>query len=229
MPLVDFLDRENGFTDIELLDWEYFLNKREFSVLRRSHRVIAKRITDIIYASILATLSIPVMLITALLIKIESKGPVFFKQKRVGLYNKEFEVIKFRSMSTDAEKNGAKWAQKNDPRVTKVGKFIRATRIDELPQLFNVLIGDMSLIGPRPERKVFIKELKKEIPHYEFRHAVKPGVTGWAQVKYAYGASLNDAIWKHRYDMYYIKYQSLLFDLKIILYTVKTVIFGMGR
>jgi lipopolysaccharide/colanic/teichoic acid biosynthesis glycosyltransferase len=132
-------------------------------------------------------------------------------------------------MSTDAEKHGAVWASKNDARVTKVGKFIRKTRIDELPQIINMIKGEMNLIGPRPEREVFIKDLEKEITYYRFRHSVKPGVTGYAQVKYPYGASVEDAKWKHRYDMYYIKYQSLWMDIKIIFMTVKVVLFGMGR
>ena len=132
-------------------------------------------------------------------------------------------------MRNDAEKNGAQWASKNDARVTRVGKFIRKTRIDELPQLINIVKGEMSLVGPRPEREVFIETLEKEIPYYRFRHAVKPGVTGLAQVKYAYGASVEDALWKHKYDIYYIKHQNVWLDLKVILLTVKTVIFGMGR
>ncbi len=139
------------------------------------------------------------------------------------------KVIKFRSMSNDAEKNGAQWATKNDARVTKVGNFIRKTRIDELPQLINVLKGEMSMVGPRPEREVFISELEKVIPYYRFRHAVKPGVTGLAQVKYPYGASVEDAIWKHKYDIFYIKHQSWKMEVKILFLTVKTVLFGMGR
>lgn len=132
-------------------------------------------------------------------------------------------------MRNDAEKNGAQWASKNDARVTKVGNFIRKTRIDEIPQLINVLKGEMSIVGPRPEREVFIADLEKEISYYRFRHAVKPGVTGLAQVRYPYGASVEDAVWKHKYDIYYIKHHSSMLDLKILLLTVKTVIFGMGR
>ena len=132
-------------------------------------------------------------------------------------------------MRNDAEKNGAQWASKNDARVTKIGKFIRQTRIDEIPQLINVLQGSMSIVGPRPEREVFIRDLEKEIPYYRFRHAVKPGVTGLAQVSYPYGASLEDAVWKHKYDIHYIKHHSALLDLKILVMTIKTVLFGMGR
>ncbi|MEC6831865.1 sugar transferase [Photobacterium toruni] len=228
-PLVSYLDHRLGFTETELLHPHYFLHQKAFSILSNKKNRTVKRILDIFCVILLAKIAIPIGLITAALIKLESPGPVFFRQKRVGQYNQEFEVIKFRSMRNDAEKNGAQWASKNDARVTRVGKFIRKTRIDELPQLINILKGEMSLVGPRPEREVFIETLEKEIPYYRFRHAVKPGVTGLAQVKYAYGASVEDAVWKHKYDIHYIKHQSLRMDLKIILLTVKTVLFGMGR
>ncbi|MEC6897868.1 sugar transferase [Photobacterium piscicola] len=228
-PLVSYLDHRLGFTETALLHPHYFLHQKAFSILSNKKNRTVKRVLDIFCVILLAKIAIPVGLITAALIKLESPGPVFFRQKRVGQYNQEFEVIKFRSMRNDAEKNGAQWASKNDARVTRVGKFIRKTRIDELPQLINILKGEMSLVGPRPEREVFIETLEKEIPYYRFRHAVKPGVTGLAQVKYAYGASVEDAVWKHKYDIHYIKHQSLRMDLKIILLTVKTVLFGMGR
>jgi exopolysaccharide biosynthesis polyprenyl glycosylphosphotransferase len=227
--VVEFLEKIQGYTEITLLDWNYFTEKERFSVLRSKRKNINKRVADIINATILIILTLPITIITALLIKLESKGPVFFRQKRVGLFNKEFSVIKFRSMVTDAEKNGPQWAKKNDSRVTKVGAFIRKTRIDEIPQLLNVLKGEMSLIGPRPERKVFIEKLKAEIPFYAFRHCIKPGVTGLAQVKYSYGASIEDGKWKHRYDLYYIKNQNTLLDIKIIFMTIMTVIKGLGR
>lgn len=229
MPLVDFLESKNRYTEVSLLNGDYFLHKEAFSVLRNRTKIATKRFFDIIYSVGLLIALSPVMLLTALAIKLESKGPLFYRQKRLGLYNIEFEVIKFRSMRTNAEANGAQWAQKNDTRATKVGYFIRKARIDEIPQLFNVLRGEMSLIGPRPERAVFIEMLKTAIPYYEFRHVIKPGVTGWAQVKYPYGASIEDGLWKHKYDMYYIKHQSFWFDLKIILNTVRVVIAGMGR
>ena len=146
----------------------------------------------------------------------------------MGQFKEEFKVIKFRSMRQDAESKGAQWAQKNDPRLTRVGGFIRKTRIDEIPQLINVLKGEMSLIGPRPERKVFIDMLVNEIPFYEFRHSVRPGITGLAQVKYPYGASVEDGVWKHKYDLYYIRNQTSLLDLKIILLTIRTVLGGFG-
>ena len=180
-------------------------------------------------ALLLLILTLPISLIIALLIKLESRGPVFYKQERTGLYNETFKVIKFRSMNTEAEKNGAQWANKNDSRVTRVGRFIRATRIDELPQVINIIRGDMSIVGPRPEREIFIKDLEKEIPYYRFRHAVKPGVTGLAQVSYPYGASLEDAVWKHKYDIYYIKNHSTWADIKILFKTFKVVLLGMGH
>ncbi|WP_394142066.1 sugar transferase [Vibrio chagasii] len=228
-PLVSYFDRTLGYTETELLHSGYFLHQKAFSILSNKRHVNEKRFIDLLFVFMIGLIAIPVGLLTAALIKLESPGPIFFKQRRTGQYNKEFEVIKFRSMRNDAEKNGAQWATKNDARVTKVGNFIRKTRIDELPQLINVFKGEMSMVGPRPEREVFIEELEKEIPYYRFRHAVKPGVTGLAQVKYAYGASVEDAVWKHKFDIYYIKHQNWRMELKILFLTVKTVIFGMGR
>lgn len=228
-PLVSYLDRTIGYTEVALLHPGYFLHQKAFSILSHKRNIFIKRAIDLFSVFLLGVFALPIGIITALLIKIESPGPIFFKQKRTGLYNQEFFVIKFRSMRVDAEKNGAQWASKNDSRVTKIGSFIRKTRIDELPQLINVFKGEMSLVGPRPEREVFIKDLEKKIPYYRFRHAVKPGITGWAQVKYPYGSSIEDAIWKHKYDVFYIKHQSLFFDIKVILNTIKVVMFGMGR
>ena len=229
VPLIDFLDQHLGYNEITLLNSDYFLHRKSFGVLGSRRRKVVKRVGAIASSLVLALLFFPIIVVTAFLIKLESKGPIFYKQKRVGLFNKEFEVIKFRSMSVCAEKDGAKWADENDSRVTRIGKLIRKTRIDEIPQLWNVFVGDMNLIGPRPEREVFIKDLEKKISYYRFRHSVRPGITGYAQVKYPYGASVEDAKWKHRYDIYYIKYQSFWFDIKIILMTVKVVLFGMGR
>lgn len=228
-PLVSYLDRKLGYTEVALLHHGYFLHQKAFSILSHKGPRITKRLLDLTFSLMLSVVALPICLLTALLIKLESPGPVLFRQKRTGLYNKEFDVIKFRSMRNDAEKHGAQWASKNDARVTRVGRFIRKTRIDELPQLLNVFKGEMSLVGPRPEREVFIAELEKQIPYYRFRHAVKPGITGLAQVKYRYGASVKDAMWKHKYDVYYIKHQSFLLEIKILLWTVKTVVFGMGR
>lgn len=228
-PLHDYIDRMYGYTEIRLLNSAYFLHQKSFTILSGGAREFRKLLLDWVLIILLGVVAIPICLLTALAIRIESKGPIFFKQLRTGRYNNEFEVIKFRSMRIDAEKDGAKWASANDDRVTRVGRFIRKTRIDELPQLINVIRGEMSIIGPRPEREVFIKDLEKNIPYYRFRHAVRPGITGLAQVKYPYGASLEDAEWKHRYDLYYIKHRRLLLDIKIILWTIKVVLFGMGR
>ncbi|BDF95582.1 sugar transferase [Pseudoalteromonas sp. KAN5] len=228
-PLVSYLDARLGYTEINLLSSGYFLHQKAFSILSTKRTEIAKRVIDIAFSILLIILTFPIALLAAIFIKLESKGPIFYKQKRVGLFNEEFNVVKFRSMYTDAEAGGAQWAKENDDRVTKVGSFIRKTRIDELPQIINILQGDMSIIGPRPEREVFICELEKQIPYYRFRHAVKPGITGLAQVSYPYGASLDDAMWKHRYDIHYIKHHSTLLDFKILLKTVKVVLFGMGR
>jgi len=189
---------------------------------------LIKRWCDIILAALLFILSSPVLLITAILIKLESPGHVFYKQERVGEKNKVFSVIKFRSMTQNAEKDGPVWAAKNDSRVTRVGGFIRKVRIDEIPQIWNVLCGQMSFVGPRPERPLFVDQLTQKIPYYSLRHTVKPGITGWAQVCYPYGASEEDALRKLEYDLYYIKNQSLLLDFFIIFSTVKTVLFQKG-
>lgn len=228
-PLACYLDSKLGFTETVFLNDNYFLHQKSFSILSSTVNIMIKRYCDLLMALLVGIIAIPIGLITAMLIKLESPGPIFFKQKRTGRYNEEFEVIKFRSMRTDAESGGAKWASKNDSRVTRVGRFIRKTRIDELPQLINVLQGDMSMIGPRPEREVFIKNLELEIPYYRFRHSVRPGITGLAQTKYPYGASVEDAFWKHKYDIFYIKNQTAWLDFKILILTVKTVFFGTGR
>ncbi|QSR48381.1 exopolysaccharide biosynthesis polyprenyl glycosylphosphotransferase [Aeromonas veronii] len=228
-PLVSYIDRRFGLTEVELLHSGYFLHMKAFSILSNAFNRVVKRALDLIAATILSLFAIPICLMTAFFIKLESPGPIFYRQARVGQFNREFDVIKFRSMRNDAEKHGAQWASKNDSRVTRVGAFIRRTRIDELPQLINVFKNEMSLVGPRPEREIFIKELEVVIPYYRFRHAVKPGITGLAQVSYPYGASIEDAVWKHKYDIYYIKHQNLWLDVKVLLRTVKTVLFGMGR
>jgi sugar transferase (PEP-CTERM system associated) len=186
----------------------------------------ARRLLDMALASVIALLTSPLMLLTALAIKLESRGPVFYQQERVGLNNTTFRIIKFRSMRVDAEVNGPVWAHEADSRVTRVGRWIRKRRVDELPQLFNIIRGEMSLIGPRPERPVFVKQLEQQIPYYSERHLVKPGLTGWAQVRYPYGASLEDAREKHQYDLYYIKNQSPMLDALILLETARVVLFG---
>jgi len=190
---------------------------------------LLKRITDMVFSALGLLLLLPFIPLIALAIKIDSPGPIFFRQLRVGEREKNFFLYKFRTMRDDAENGtGAVWAQEKDPRVTRVGNFFRKSRIDEIPQLFNVLMGDMSLVGPRPERPEFIEKLKKVIPYYSERHFVKPGVTGWAQVRYPYGASVEDALEKLRYDLYYIKNLSITFDLMIILETVNVVLFRRG-
>jgi len=163
------------------------------------------------------------------LIKLNSAGPIFYRQKRVGKNGKIFEIAKFRSMFKDAEKNGAQWANEKDERITGMGKILRKTRIDELPQLWNVLKGEMSFIGPRPERPEFVEELQKQIPHYVMRHLVKPGLSGWAQIKFPYGASVEDAMEKLQYDLYYIKNRSFVLDLAITARTIAAVLSREGR
>jgi exopolysaccharide biosynthesis polyprenyl glycosylphosphotransferase len=171
----------------------------------------------------------PLMILVTVLIKLESKGPALYKQMRTGFKGRPFEVLKFRSMRQDAEADGAVWAKENDNRVTRIGKWIRLTRIDELPQLFNVFRGEMSFIGPRPERPEFDQMLEKEIPYYSMRYLVRPGITGWAQVMYPYGASVEDAKQKLEYDLYYIKNHRFWLDFIIVLRTVKIVLFRKGR
>jgi sugar transferase (PEP-CTERM system associated) len=186
----------------------------------------ARRLMDVALAIIIGLLTWPLMLLTALSIKLDSRGAIFYLQERIGLHNTTFQIVKFRSMRVDAEANGPVWANEGDSRVTRVGRWIRKLRIDELPQLFNIIRGEMSLIGPRPERPVFIKQLEQRIPYYSERHLVKPGLTGWAQVCYPYGASFEDAREKHQYDLYYIKNQSPMLDALILLETVRIVLFG---
>ena len=188
-----------------------------------------KKTADKVLAIMLLALTLPLSMVVALLIKISSPGPVLFRQVRVGEREKHFVLYKFRTMRADAEeKTGAVWAEKNDPRVTGLGGILRKTRLDEIPQLYNVLKGDMCFIGPRPERPEFVEKLKQVIPFYSQRHFIKPGLTGWAQVKYPYGASVEDAIEKLRYDLYYIKNMSVHLELLIILETIKVVLFGRG-
>lgn len=222
-----FYEQLTGKLMIENITPSWFIFSDGF---RRSglHR-ICKRGTDIVLSSIGIVLTLPLLPFIALGIKLTSPGPILFSQIRVGEREKNFVLYKFRTMGVDAEKTtGAVWAQKDDPRVTRFGKFLRTSRLDEIPQLYNVLRGNMSLVGPRPERPEFVEKLKEIIPYYSERHFVKPGVTGWAQVKYAYGASVDDAIEKLRYDLYYIKNMSLLLDIFIALETVKVMMFGRG-
>jgi sugar transferase (PEP-CTERM system associated) len=195
-----------------------------------SARQALKRTFDILSSALLLILVSPVMLLTAIAIKLDSRGPVLYRQERVGLRGRSFMCTKFRSMSVDAEQDGvARWASKNDPRVTRIGAFLRKSRIDELPQLWSVFTGEMSLVGPRPERPAFVEELKEQIPFYEIRHTVKPGITGWAQVRYHYGASMDDARRKHQFDLYYVKNNSLVLDLLVLVETVSVIVFREGQ
>jgi sugar transferase (PEP-CTERM system associated) len=188
-----------------------------------------KRVFDVICAAVLLVLTLPLMLITMLLIAAESRGPIFYRQERVGLNGRSFNVVKFRSMRRDAEQDGnPRWALASDDRVTRVGRLIRRVRIDELPQLYNVLKGEMSMVGPRPERPFFVDSLTKDIPYYAVRHSVKPGVTGWAQVRYEYGATVEDAKQKLQYDLYYVKNHTLFLDMLIMFETVSVVLTGKG-
>ena len=214
---------------VYFLQPQWFINSTGFSLSHNPIGLRIKRLLDLVLSLILLLFTWPIMLIFALLIRIESQGPALFTQIRTGLDGKDFVIYKFRSMRIDAEKDGAVWAQKNDSRVTRIGKLIRLTRIDELPQLFNVIRGEMSFIGPRPERPEFNHKLEKQIPFYNLRHMIPPGLTGWAQVLYPYGASVEDSQEKLQYELFYIKNYSLLLDLRIVLKTVRIVLFGRGR
>ncbi len=197
---------------------------------RRSTATLAiKRSLDLAFSVIGLLVSLPIMALVALAVRLDSKGPIIYRQKRVGLGGRSFEVLKFRSMRADAEEaNGAQWASKDDPRTTRVGRFIRKFRLDELPQFINVIRGEMSFVGPRPERPVFVEQLRKEISYYDERHSVRPGLTGWAQVEYPYGSTVEDAFRKLEYDLFYLKNMSIFFDCAIVLKTIRTVLTGTG-
>lgn len=193
-------------------------------------RVFFKRFFDLFTSLILLLCTAPIMLLAALCIVVDDRGPIFYQQERVGKDGRSFMIIKFRSMRNDAEKSGKpQWASSNDPRITRVGSIIRKLRIDELPQILNVLKGEMSFVGPRPERPFFVRQLSKEILFYNVRHSVKPGITGWAQVRYQYGSSVEDAIQKLQFDLYYVKNNSLFLDILILIDTLRVVLFGVGR
>jgi len=229
VDILSFFEREVGQIRIDLMDpcWLVFSDGYQQSEIKNS----LKRIFDVSASFILLMVAFPFMILAVLAIKIEDglRAPVLYHQVRVGLGGRHYNVYKFRSMITDAEAAGkAIWASKTDSRVTRVGSFIRKTRIDELPQIYNVLNGDMSFVGPRPERPEIIEDLAKEIPYYHERHLVKPGITGWAQLMYPYGASLNDSYQKQLFDMYYVKNRSLFFDFLVLLQTVEVVLFGKG-
>jgi len=224
----EFFEREACKLDVDILRPTWLAFSDGFVTNR--WRSINKRIFDIVTASVMLVLTIPVMLLTAMAIYLESRGRhgVLYRQERVGRNNQRFRVYKFRSMRADVADNDSEFATHNDPRVTRVGHFIRKARIDELPQLFNVLRGEMSFVGPRPEQPVHVARFSKEIPYYDQRHRIKPGITGWAQLCYPYGTSVADAKEKLQYDLYYLKNQSLFLDLIIMLQTVEVVLVGEG-
>ena len=223
-----FLERETGRVDLDSLNPSWLIFSDGFSS-GRTVSAAAKRLFDIVVSAALLALTLPVIALFALLVKLESRGPAFFRQRRVGLYGEPFTVTKLRSMSQDAECDGkAVWAAENDPRVTRIGRIIRATRIDELPQTLSVLSGKMSFVGPRPERPEFVDGLAEQLRWYGERHMVKPGITGWAQINYPYGANLVDARNKLEFDLYYAKNYSPFLDLLILLQTVRVVIWPEG-
>jgi len=225
---VDFHERLKRKIWLEALHSEWLIYSDGFKPSRFYIRV--KRIIDVASAILLITLSSPMIFLIALTIKLDSRGPVLFRQERVGLDGQEFILYKFRSMRHNAElETGPTWAGENDSRITSVGWFLRKFRLDELPQAFNVLRGEMSFIGPRPERRYFVEMLRKQVPFYDLRHYVKPGVTGWAQVMYRYGASLEDAYKKMQYDLYYVKHMSLGMDILVLFKTLMVVLIGRGR
>jgi sugar transferase (PEP-CTERM system associated) len=223
-----FLERETGRVDLDSLNPSWLIFSDGFSAGRRISAA-GKRLFDIVVSALILILFAPVILLTALLVKLESRGPAFYRQRRVGLYGQPFEILKVRSMRQDAEVGGkAVWAQKDDPRVTRIGSVIRKLRIDELPQAWTVLKGEMSFVGPRPERPQFVSDLEARLPFYAERHVVKPGITGWAQINYPYGASIEDARQKLEYDLYYAKNYTPFLDLLILLQTVRVVLFPEG-
>ena len=195
---------------------------------RRLTSLVSKRLLDVVVSVMGLVALIPLCVLIAALIRVDSPGPVFYRQVRVGLRGQPYMIWKFRSMRQDAEKSGPRWAQANDPRISRIGWWLRKTRIDEFPQLVNVLRGEMSLVGPRPERPVFVQDLRTVIPYYDIRHTVRPGVTGWAQVKFRYGASQQDSHTKLQYDLYYVKNLSFLLDLKILAHTIRVMMLGEG-
>ena len=225
---VSFLEREQGKVNLAMLNPSWLIFSEGFTV--SVFKTFLSRIFDVFASLLILILTAPILLVTAVLIGLESgfREPIFYRQERVGKNGETFELLKFRSMRVNAEQDGAQWARKNDVRVTRVGKFIRKVRIDELPQILNILKGDMRLVGPRPERPEFVSQLSKSINMYNQRHSVKPGLAGWAQLKYPYGATEEDAYEKLQYDLYYIKNANPVMDFFILLQTLEVVLFGKG-
>jgi len=227
LELSNFFERENGHLQLDSMNASWMILAEGFH--QGMVRDTIKRMFDLLVSAAMLVISLPIMALAALLIKLESPGPVLYRQERVGHGCRNFTILKFRSMGIDAEKDGKpRWAGQNDSRVTLTGRFIRRTRIDELPQIFNVFFGDMSFVGPRPERPYFVEDLTQKIPYYGVRHTVKPGITGWAQVRYPYGATDEDAMHKLQYDLYYVKNHSLFLDLMILFQTAQVVLWGKG-
>lgn len=222
-----FLERETGRVDLDTLNPSWLIFSDGFSSGRMLSSA-AKRVFDVVASGLLLALTFPIIALFAALVKLDSHGPAFFRQTRVGLYGQPFTVLKLRSMRTDAEAGGAKWAERDDPRITRLGRFIRKVRIDELPQVWTVLAGRMSFVGPRPEVPQFVADLEDKLPYYAERHMVKPGITGWAQINYPYGASVEDARAKLEYDLYYAKNYTPFLDLLILLQTVRVVLWPEG-
>ncbi len=223
-----FLERETGRIDLNSVNPSWLIFSDGFASTRMLSSVF-KRAFDIVASGLLLAITLPVILLTAIAIKLESRGPAFYRQRRVGLYNEDFDILKLRSMRQDAEVAGnAVWAAEADPRITRIGRFIRKVRIDELPQTWTVLKGEMSFVGPRPERPQFVEQLEEQLPYYAERHMVKPGITGWAQINYPYGASIEDSRHKLEYDLYYAKNYSPFLDMLILLQTLRVVLWPTG-
>jgi len=229
LTLAEYYERHWYMVPIDHIGDDWFIRSQGFSMLGNPISKRLKRMLDIFLSLMLLVITFPIILVCSLLIKATSKGPAFFDQTRVGLHGSTFKIYKLRTMIQDAESGGPQWAKKNDSRVTRIGNFLRQSRLDELPQCWNVLRGEMSFVGPRPERPEFTNELSEKIPYYDLRHMVKPGITGWAQVIFPYGASVDDAMKKLQYELFYIKNQSLLLDLNIMLRTLITIFQRAGR
>jgi sugar transferase (PEP-CTERM system associated) len=227
VDLPTFFERETGYVQLNSLSASWMIFSEGFS--KTNVQKVLKRVFDVSVSVAMLVATLPVMLAAVLAIWHETGRPILYRQKRVGESGRIFEILKFRSMGVEAEHDGVpRWAKKDDDRVTRVGRFLRMTRIDELPQLVNVLRGDMSFVGPRPERPPFVSELTRKVPFYASRHSVKPGITGWAQIRYPYGASVDDAVQKLQFDLYYVKNHSLFLDMVILLQTTQVVLFGQG-
>ena len=228
--LATFYKRMTGKVPVRYIEDQWLLFSQDFTGIARAEERNLKRLIDILIAVIGLVALLPVTLMVALLIRLTSRGPVLYRQERVGLDKRVYRLLKFRTMRIDAEKEGAPvWASANDTRATRVGRILRRLRLDEIPQFVNVLRGEMSIIGPRPERPYFVEQLERDIPYYSLRFAARPGLTGWAQVNYPYGANLEDTLRKLEYDLYYIRHFSFMLDASIVLKTIHIMLFGKGR